>query len=187
MERSVTYIRRVRLEHREDIKYKVYCANEYKGTLENDIKRFKYHGHKYLGNTFGEYIYKNLPKLCNLHDYDFLLPIPSKPLSISRYGYDRLLLIGEHLSELCELPLARNILKTSDYPSQTRLSESERRANVKGKFRLIDPSCVKGKSFLVLDDVFTTGSTLDEVIQTLSTADPRQLDVVVLAKTPFRY
>ena len=75
-------------------------------------------------------------------------------------------LIGERFSELCELPLAINILEALECPTQMGLSRVDRRENIKDKFRLIGPYYAEGKSFLVLDDVFTTGSTLDEVIST---------------------
>lgn len=179
---STRYIRTIRLEHRK-VKYSVRSADEYSGRLKEDIHQFKFHGQKDLGRVFGERIYENLPKDCDLSDYDYLLPVPSKPSSISERGYDAVLLIGERLSELCGLPLGRNILKALERQAQVNFSGNERRDNIKGGFHLIDPSRVVGKNFLVLDDVCTTGSTLDEVMRTLSRAAPRQLDALVLAKT----
>ena len=179
------YIRNVTLEDHRVVKYKMFSVYAYIGALEGRIHKFKYEGHKDLGRDFGEHIYENLPKnydLYDLSDYDCLLPIPSKPSSLSKRGYDPVRLIGERLSELCGLPLAIDILEALDVSAQVGLSMKERHENVKGAFRLIDPSRVKGKGFLVLDDISTTGSTLDEVIRTLSTAAPRQLDALVLAK-----
>ena len=187
MQKSVTHLRKIQLEYQGVVEYNVFCAGEYKDTLRENIIQFKYKRQQDLGPFFGAYIYNNLPEACDLSDYDYLLPIPSKPSSISRCGYDHVRLIGEHLSKLCELPLAINILKALEYPPQVGLSESERRDNIKDKFRLISPYCAEGKSFLVLDDVLTTGSTLDEVIRTLGIATSEQLDAVVLAEVPFRY
>ena len=91
-------------------------------------------------------------------------------------------LIGESLSELCGLPLASGILEALERLRQTRVPENQRRLNIKEAFRMIDSSRVVGKAFLVLDDVSKTGSTLDEVMGTLSMDAPRQLDAVVLAQ-----
>ena len=182
MSESIRYIRTVRFEHRK-VQYSVRSAGEYSGTLIENIHQFKFHGQKGLGRAFGERIYENLPEDYDFNGYDCLLPIPSKPSSFAERGYNPVHLIGERLSELCGLPLTRDVLKVLEYPSQTGLNMNERRANVKGKILLIDPSRVIGKNFLVLDDVLTTGATMDEVILTLSTAAPGKLDALVLAKT----
>lgn len=187
MQESTVYTRKVETELGEVVEYRLYCADKYRDTLRRNIIQFKYKGNRYLGRILGEHIYTNLPAACNLSDYDYLLPIPSKPSSISRCGYDHVRLIGERLSELCKLPLAINILEALECPTQMGLSSAERRENIKDKFDLIGPADAEGKSFLVLDDVSTTGATLDEVIRTLSIATWEQLDAVVLAKVPFQY
>ena len=181
MLKSIT-IREVSLEHNKVVKYRLHYSGEYKDDLKTNIYRFKFGKQKDLGHSFGEHIYKNLPKDYDLSDYDYLLPVPSKPSSISDRGYNAVLLIGERLSELCGLPLAKDILEAKDRLRQTRVSIANRERHIKGGFCLICPSRVEGKSFLVLDDVTSTGSTLDEVIRTLSRAAPRQLDALVLAK-----
>lgn len=182
MPKSTLYIREVSLEHNKVVKYRVHYSGEYKGELKTNIHRFKFRKQKDLGCYFGEHIYKNLPKDYDLSNYDYLLPVPSKPSSISERGYNAVRLIGERLSELCGLPLAKDILEALDRLRQTRVSKVKREQHIKGGFRLICPSRVEGKSFLVLDDITTTGSTLDEVIRTLSKAAPRKLDALVLAK-----
>ena len=164
--------------------YRVHFTTEYRDPLRQQIIRFKYNGRWQLGCPFGELIYKNLPEDYDLSDYDYLLPIPSKPSSFTERGYNPVHLIGKRVSKLSGLPLATGILEALERPSQMGLSGSERRENIVGAFPLIDPFRVEGKSLLVLDDVFTTGSTMDEVIRTLSTADPRQLDALVLSKVP---
>ena len=182
MPESTIYRRIVRLEHQK-VFYYVYSAGEYKGKLKENIHQFKFHRQKDLGRVLGERIYENLPENFDFSDYDCLLPIPSKPSSLAQCGYDHVHLIGERLSKLCGLPLARDILEVLDYPSQTGRNRKERLANAKGKILLIDPSRVIGKNFLVLDDVLTTGTTMDEVIRTLSAAAPGKLDALVLART----
>lgn len=171
--------------------YALYSVGEFRDALEKDIYAFKseFDGCKDLGRIFGEYIYGCIYKdqlvYFELSLYDYLLPIPSRPSSLTKRGYDPVGLIGERLSELCELPLAKDILNVSDGDRQMGLSADKRCKNIKGAFSLINSSRVEGKSFLVLDDVFTTGSTMAEVIGTLNTADPCHLDALVLAKVPY--
>lgn len=184
MPESIRYhVRRARLEHHEDVEYRVRFAGEYSGTLKQEILQFKFEGQKDLGQAFGERIYENLQKAYDLSDYDYLLPIPSRPSSLAERSYNPVRVICECLSELCGLPLVGGVLEALERPPQVGLQGNERRENMKGAFRLIDPSRVKENGFLVLDDVLTTGATLDEVIGTLNTAAPGQLDAVILART----
>ena len=171
------------------IEYKICAMGKYSGELRDRILRLKFEGEKDLGCDFAERIYKyvlNNPEAFpsfSLSAYDYLLPVPPRPSSLSERGYDQVSLIGERLSELCELPLAKDILESLERKSQIRISEARRFENVKGKFRLIDPSRIEWKSVLVLDDVCKTRATLNEVMITLNTAAPLKLDALVLAKT----
>ena len=181
MSESRIYTQRVDVGPYEFFEYKVGYINKY-AVVSDSIHKFKYEGNKNLGRDFGELMFKELPEGYDLSDYDYLLPVPSTPSSLSDRGYDTVCLIGKRLSELCGLPLAGDTLKALDRPSQVGLSWAERVKNVEGSFHLKNPSCVEGKSFIVLDDVTTTGSTLNEVILTLTTANPRRLDALVYAK-----
>ena len=168
------------------VEYGVCYVYKYEGWVVRDIRRFKFKGEQDLGCRFGEWIYQNLPQDYDLRsDYDYLLPVPSKPSSHSKRGYDAVGLIGERLSELCGLPLKRDILKALEGKPQKWLSGSARCKNVKGAFRLINSHHVAGKRILVLDDVLKSGSTMCEAMRTLNTGAPRQLDALVLAKTLF--
>ena len=178
--------REIILESGELSEYRVRYIYINKDSIKNDIIQFKDHGQKNLGRVFGECIYENLPKNYDLSIYDYLLPVPSKPSSFSKRGYNPAHLIGKRLSKLCGLCLIGGILKAVEGPSQRGRTRDERLKNP-ADFDLIDPSRVQGKGFLVLDDVLTTGSTLNEVIRTLSTASPRRLDALVFAKTPSPY
>ena len=183
IERNKNNFRRVK---DKVVEYGVCYVYKYKGWVARYICRFKLEGEADLGYYFGEQIYNNLPQDYDLRsDYDYLLPIPSRPSSHSDRGYDAVRLIGERLSELCDLPLKSDILEALDRPPQKRLSGAARCKNVKDSFRLINPACVAEKRILVLDDVMKSGSTMCEAMRTLSIGAPRQLDALVLAKTLF--
>ena len=142
----------------------------------------KYKKQKYLVSVFAKRIHKAVTKNPKTSGFDYLLPVPPNPSSFSERGYDPVRLICKNLSELWELPLAIHILESSARRRQVGLNRTERFANVNGTFSLVDPSRVKGKSVLVFDDVSTTGATLNEVMKTLSTADPRRLVALVLSR-----
>lgn len=191
MFQPIIYSKEINLENGKIIEYKICAMGKYEGKLEQSIKQLKYKGQKTLAPDFAERIYIDVlnnpeafPSFC-FSAYDYLLPVPPRPSSFSErgYGYDHMILIGECLSELCGLPLARDFLESSERKSQIIFSEAGRITNIKGAFHLKDPHRVEGKSFLVLDDVSKTVATLNEVMITLNSATPRKLDALVLAKT----
>lgn len=183
------YKKKIKLENGKFTEYKIFAMGKYKSPLREQILKFKYDGCKYLKNYFAErideYVAMNLDTFPLLKevDYDYLLPVPPRPSSLSKRGYDHMFLLGECLSNFFETPVARYVLESLERLSQIGGSNAARLENVKGAFSLINPSRLEGQSILVLDDVSKSGATLDEVIRTLSTAAPRNLDALILAKT----
>ena len=171
-----------RLENGKVSKYRMIAMGEHRGELRSQIINLKYKKQKYLAPVFAQNIYKTMTKNPKTSGFDYLLPVPPSPSSLLVRGYDPVRLICENLSELWKLPLAIHILESSERHRQVKLNRAERFENVKGTFRLVDPSRVEGKSVLVFDDVSTTGATLHEVMKTLSAADPGRLAALVLSK-----
>lgn len=185
MFQPVTYYKKFSLEDGQDIEYKMLAMGEHKGELRQRILDLKYGRREDLARFFPKHISKYISK-SKIDRFDYLLPVPSSPSSLKKRGYDSVRLMGEHLSELWELPLAIDILESLERRRQVGLKRAERFANVNGTFRLIDPSRVKGKNILVFDDVSASGATLNEVMKTLFTAAPQHLAALVLSKRLMR-
>ncbi|CAG0957846.1 partial orotate phosphoribosyltransferase, partial [Anaerolineae bacterium] len=97
-------------------------------------------------------------------------------------GFNQSLLIARELSRLCGLPLAYGRLKRErDTGQQVGLKAAERKENVKGAFRLEDAPFFKGKSVLLVDDVMTTGATLNECAKLLRRAGA-EVEAVTVAR-----
>ncbi|MFQ7158530.1 MAG: ComF family protein, partial [Ruthenibacterium sp.] len=84
------------------------------------------------------------------------------------------------------LPLCAGLLeKVRETPPQAQLSGEERRRNLKGAFRARAPEAVRGRAFLLADDVFTTGSTMEECAQALKQAGATRVYALTAAVTRF--
>ena len=83
--------------------------------------------------------------------------------------------------------MANSLTKLDTKVHQTGASQKERLENLKGTFKLCDGIDLKNKNILLIDDVFTTGSTLDECAKTLKKAKPKSVNCYTFAKTKFNF
>jgi ComF family protein len=111
---------------------------------------------------------KNFPT----EEMDFLIPIPLTKKKEQRRGFNQSELIASHLSTLIDLPLAKGLLvKIKETPDTKKLSEENRLTTRKGVFKVNDPGALlAGKTVLIIDDVFTTGTTAEVSAATMKEA-----------------
>jgi ComF family protein len=94
---------------------------------------------------------------------DFIIPVPLHVHKLRQRGFNQALLLGRRLSRQTGISLLpRTLRKTRDTPTQTALTGTERRHNLKGAFSVAGPHSLDDASVLLVDDVFTTGATLNE-------------------------
>ncbi len=115
---------------------------------------------------------------------DLLVPVPLHPRRLAERGYNQSLLLARGLAGLPGLGLDPAALaRVRDTPPQARLAGAERRDNLRGAFAA-DRGRVAGRGVVLVDDVMTTGGTLEEASLALLRAGARSVDVLVLARTP---
>lgn len=112
-----------------------------------------------------------------------LVPIPLSKQRIQQRGYNQAWEITRRLSRLCELPArADGLIKTRHTAVQTSLKINERQRNLRGSFTA--QPCVKGQHIALIDDVMTSGTTLNEAARTLMRAGALSVSNYVLLRTP---
>jgi len=115
---------------------------------------------------------------------DLIIPIPLTRKRLLERGFNQSLLLAKELGIRTGLKVKGDILiKVKETPPQTSLGSKERRSNLKGAFFLKEPSLVFGKRVLLVDDVFTTGSTLREAFYVLKQAGAKTVMAVTLARS----
>lgn len=146
------------------------------------IHALKYKGRTETGNTLGE-LYGNILKESGfMVDIDFIVPVPLHPARQRERGYNQSDYIAYGLSEATGVSVKKNIIRRSDQTgSQTKRDRYERWENVKSLFVVPDPEAITGKHILVVDDVITTGSTMEACVNALHEAGEVKVSLVALA------
>lgn len=137
------------------------AAFEYKEPIRSLIHQFKYSNKQYLARFFAESIIQYIPTC------DIIFPIPLHPIREKERGYSQTNLICMELARLTRQPIQYNILmRTRHTPSQTTLSAQDRKLNLYEAFKAFPiPSPIQ--SVCLIDDVATTGTTLQESAKAL--------------------
>ncbi len=116
-------------------------------------------------------------------DYARVLPVPLHLTRLRWRGFNQSLILARAIGQRINTPVDPWLLsRTRPTPPQTQLSREERRANVRGAFQVNTPALAKGKRFLLVDDVYTSGATVEECARTLYQNGARSVDVFTLAR-----
>lgn len=153
----------------------------YDTPISTYISRLKFfekcHYAAILGNLFLNY-------LTNIQDYHLpqaLIPVPLHPKRISKRGYNQALEIARPLSKKLQIPLLKNqCIRTRHTKPQTEISREERKSNVKNAFMVKNLPLLQHVT--LIDDVFTTGHTLEEIVKCLKKNGIEKVDVWCIAK-----
>ena len=109
-----------------------------------------------------------------------LVPIPLSKGKLKERGFNQAEEIAKNLSNFLKIPLCNCLVKIKETPSQVDLSEKERRENIKRVFEIEEEA--KDKRILLVDDVYTTGTTMNEAAKVLKEAGAKEVWGVVIAR-----
>lgn len=126
------------------------------------IHNLKYEGKQKVGILVGQVLGDLLKKSPNYQDIDLIVPIPLHRKKERQRGFNQSDVFAQGLSEGMEIPWQRdNLIRTKYTSSQTNKSRKERFENVMQAFHILYPEKLEGKHVLLVDDVLTTGATLE--------------------------
>lgn len=156
---------------------------KYEGIIREKIIQYKFEDKAYINNTFTKIILKN-EKICGLlKKYDIIIPVPIHKKRKAQRGYNQTQLIASKISRCLNIKFCNNVLvKNKDIIAQSKLNKKERIQNIKGAFKILNLEEIKGKNILLLDDIYTTGSTANECSKILKKAGAKKLGVLTIAK-----
>ncbi len=158
-------------------------AFEYADAVKNLVRRFKYDGEKYLAEFFVEMLKPVFLK--HIGYADAIVFVPSTKRKIRQRGYNQGEILAKEFSSFCKIPVVKVLEKVKETESQVGLNLKERMKNLKGSFKVTERSQVKGKRILLIDDVLTTGSTVETVAEQLKKAGAREIIVLTVASVSF--
>ncbi len=132
------------------------------GKVQHLIHQLKYKGNKEAGVFLGQQLGESIKDAPLFQGIDVIIPVPLHPKRERKRGYNQALVIAQGISEVTGLPVAtKNLLRAVYNETQTRKSAEERYHNVQGIFEVRCAGELKGKHVLLVDDVLTTGATLE--------------------------
>lgn len=149
--------------------------------LSEAIQNFKYHRNLSAGQTLANLGAVHFPLESQV--YDLIIPVPLHLDRLRWRGFNQALILARAIGRARQIKLDPFLLeRTRPTMPQTQLSASERRANVRGAFAVVAPERLKGKRVLLVDDVYTSGATIEECAKVLCCADAELVDVFTLAR-----
>ena len=154
----------------------------YEGTLQTLIQRFKYDGLRPLARPLGKFLAEAARRL-EAHSWDLILPVPLHRRRQRQRGFNQAELLAAQVSKVLGVPMgSKDCVRIRDTRPQTGLRAAERRKNVTGAFHVPHPESVRTLRVLLLDDVLTTGATVNACAQALLEAGAQGVWVATLAR-----
>lgn len=159
------------------------AALAYEGASRDLIHSFKYRNKTHLRRPLALLTMEVLSEFIRSRRPDLIMPVPLHRKKLSTRGFNQALLLGEILSQRLKIPLdRRNLRRTRWTESQVNLAAPDRIKNVKGAFSIRESDLVKGRRVLLVDDVITTGSTVEECGRVLKAAGATDVTVITVAR-----
>ncbi len=156
----------------------------YEGPIRDMIHAFKYNQKTYLRKPLALLIVEGMSEFIAGQNPHFIVPVPLHRSRLRQRGFNQAVLLGKVLSHRCSLPMLPHVLtRTRPTEPQIDLPAAVRRLNVKGAFTVTRPDCVAGNRILLLDDIMTTGSTMNECAKELKKAGADVVTAVTIART----
>ncbi len=147
------------------------------------LHSLKYNKKPEIGILLGRELGAEMVKSKNYSDIDAVIPVPLHPKRQKQRGYNQSEMIGKGIAEIMNIPLFTDVFFRNEYTqTQTRMTREERWENVSGKFKLENTEKIHDKHVLLVDDVVTTGSTLEACGEILLGVQRLKLSIAVLAK-----
>ncbi len=163
--------------------HKARSVGAYEGLLLEAIARFKFRGVAYLAYPLGTLLAEYDDPDFAFQEIDLVIPVPLHPQRLRARGYNQSLLLARRVSRRRSLPLNFTALvRARPTVPQTQLSGPERQKNIRGAFEVRDAARIRGKKILLIDDVFTTGATVQECARVLLRAGAERVDVLTVAR-----
>lgn len=153
--------------------------------LKSVLQQYKYNRDVWLAHPLGALLVERAPFAVST--YDVMMPVPLHVQRLRWRGFNQAQFLARPLARAAGVRLDPfSLQRVRPTRPQVDLDERERRHNVAGAFRVVRPNAVDGRRILLIDDVYTTGATVNECSHALLRAGAQNVDVLVLARAVLR-
>lgn len=144
----------------------------------------KYDGNSEVGIFLGKQMGLNFLHSDRFSDTDAVIPLPLHPKRERKRGYNQAAVIAQGISEILGIPVINNVVvRNTETQTQTKKNRIERWDNIQGKFSILEASLLENKKLMLVDDVITTGATLESCANSILHCTGTTLSISTLAYT----
>ena len=162
------------------------CARavvSYETIILNAIHQFKYGNNISVGALLASFMADFSFPDVDFTDYSLIIPVPLHIKRLRQRGFNQSLILAQALAKKWQIPVNFSLLKRHKFTlTQTGLNKTERKQNIKGVFEVSNKKKIAGKNVILVDDVYTTGATINECAKTLIKAGAQKVTVLTLAR-----
>lgn len=162
---------------------KVWACFRYEEKIRQAMLRFKFESEPMLAVPFGEEMANKAMENHLTQSYDILVPIPVSKKTLNHRGYNQTLLLAQEVAKHTGMLCTPALYKIKETKPQRELEREERKTNIVDAFFVEIPKAIKGKRILLVDDIITTGSTLNEAAKILIKAGAVECGALCFAST----
>lgn len=140
----------------------------HQGRVKQSLYAFKYQNRRVYGSVYGRELAEHFGTLLKLWEIDKIIPVPIHKNKRRVRGFNQAEIIAKELGKCTGIPVDTSlVIRTRDTTPQKEYGHSERRKNLKNAFEVTSKKEVYGKNFLIVDDIYTTGTTIQFISKTL--------------------
>lgn len=152
--------------------------------LQHLIVQFKYHGNQTAGMFLGKVLGELISSAERFNEIDIIVPLPLNEKKLFKRGYNQALLLVKGIAEIFKKTVVENAVERILFTeTQTQKDRITRWQTMEGVFKINDESAIKNKHILLIDDIITTGATLESCGKTILQAENTKLSICTLAYT----
>jgi ComF family protein len=130
--------------------------------MQKLLKQLKYRGNELAGEYLGQITGSFLQKANRFNNIDLIVPVPLSDKRLYQRGYNQALVLAKAMGKVLDKPVVNNAVQRLSFSeSQTELGRISRWQNMEGRFKIAQPHLLQNKHVLLVDDVVTTGATLE--------------------------
>ena len=156
---------------------------DYQGMIRTNILNYKFKEKSYMAKTFAKFLINNEKLFEKIKTYDTIVPVPISRERMKQRGYNQSLIIAKELNKYIKLEIAENsLIKVKNVIEQSKLNKEDRQNNIINAYEIKNEQILENKKVLLIDDIYTTGSTVNECSKMLKLANPKKIGVLTLAK-----
>jgi ComF family protein len=153
-----------------------------RGRVQHLLHQLKYQGQRDIGRVLGRWYGAELSDFGLAPEFDLIVPVPLHPRKLAKRGYNQSDSFAEGLAQSMNIPWSASTLRRIEHTaSQTSKNRTERWQNVAEVFEVAAPESVLDKRILIVDDVLTTGATLEACAAVLLAAGCREVSIATIA------